>query len=201
MPPIRIAAATRAGVRVAGRQRERGRLRFAFHSAAAGSGSMMFIAGEAGVGKTSLVEDFLFEIGQTEGLCRIARCRCSGVLTGNPSYSPLLDAFHSFEGAPEYASDLPLFVRNLSQAVPLVLFVDDLHAMDTRTGKLLAGLCALVASQKILIIGAYRPMDLAAHHPLHWLKSELENAGWARELRLHSINSITTLSDGIGAGT
>jgi DNA-binding winged helix-turn-helix (wHTH) protein len=193
---VRVAPHSRAPI--PGRQRERGRLRFAFHSAAAGSGSMILIAGESGVGKTNLVEEFLFEIGQTEGLCRIARGRCLRHQSGNRQYSALMEAFESFEGAARFAVDLPAFIRNVCQVVPLVLFLDDLHWMDEPTATLLAAACSRLGSQKMLVIGAYRPAGLSPHDALCRLKSEMEDAGWLRELRLHSIASPPQLSDGIG---
>jgi DNA-binding winged helix-turn-helix (wHTH) protein len=194
--------ATRPPRTVIGRHRERGRLRFAFHSAAAGAGSMIFISGEAATGKTSLVEDFLFEIGQTEGLCRIAQARCPETLSGTISVSPLIEAFTEFEEAPRHASELMTYIRNLSQAVPLVVFLDDLHWIDAVTARVLADVCTLFGTHQILIIGAYRPSELPPHHPLHDLTTALERAGSAHELRLlHPITSSTKLSDEIGLGT
>ena len=77
-----------------GREPERNELRAAFDAAKAGRGSLLCVAGEPGIGKTTLVEDFLAEL--TAGnQCTIARGRCSERLAGTEAYLPLLEALES----------------------------------------------------------------------------------------------------------
>ena len=78
-----------------GRSAERERLRAAFQSAAGGRGLMLCVAGEAGLGKTTLVEDFLTQIHHTNPACLIARGRCSERLAGAEAYLPFLEALDS----------------------------------------------------------------------------------------------------------
>ena len=75
-----------------GRQRERQLLAEALALARAGRGSILCVAGEPGIGKTTLVEDFLSDP-STKGRCTIARGRCSERLAGSEAYLPLLEAF------------------------------------------------------------------------------------------------------------
>jgi TolB-like protein/Tfp pilus assembly protein PilF len=77
-----------------GRERERHELRAAFNVAKGGRGSLLCIAGEPGIGKTTLVEDFLTEL-TTKQQCTIARGRCSERLAGTEAYLPLLEALES----------------------------------------------------------------------------------------------------------
>jgi tetratricopeptide (TPR) repeat protein len=77
-----------------GRERERVELRSGFASARAGRGLLLCVAGEPGIGKTTLVEDFLAELA-AEGHCAIARGRCSERLAGAEAYLPLLEALES----------------------------------------------------------------------------------------------------------
>ena len=77
-----------------GREKERAELRAGFESALAGRGLMLCVAGEPGIGKTTLVEDFLAELAN-EGRCTIARGRCSERLAGTEAYLPLLEALES----------------------------------------------------------------------------------------------------------
>jgi predicted ATPase/tRNA A-37 threonylcarbamoyl transferase component Bud32 len=77
--------------RSVGREGERAALRAAFESAAAGDGLFVCVAGEPGIGKTTLVEDFLVEL-EAEGHSRVARGRCSERLAGAEAYLPWLEA-------------------------------------------------------------------------------------------------------------
>jgi TolB-like protein/Tfp pilus assembly protein PilF len=74
-----------------GREPERLELRTAFKAASAGRGSLLCVTGEPGVGKTTLVEDFLTEL-VAENQATMARGRCSERLAGTEAYLPLLEA-------------------------------------------------------------------------------------------------------------
>ncbi|MCW5969409.1 MAG: protein kinase [Blastocatellales bacterium] len=77
-----------------GREPERNELRAAFNAANDGRGSLLCVAGEPGIGKTTLVEDFLAELAK-EQQCTIARGRCSERLAGTEAYLPLLEALEN----------------------------------------------------------------------------------------------------------
>ncbi|HET9275333.1 MAG TPA: protein kinase [Gemmatimonadales bacterium] len=74
-----------------GREAERAQLRAAFESARSGRGLLFSVAGEPGIGKTTLVEDFLGELA-ARGEATIARGRCSERLAGTEAYLPHLEA-------------------------------------------------------------------------------------------------------------
>jgi len=81
--------------RTVGRKRELAELRAAFDSAESGRGLLMCVAGEPGIGKTTLAEDFLAGLvaGGLNG--SIARGRCSERLAGTEAYLPILEALES----------------------------------------------------------------------------------------------------------
>jgi len=81
--------------RTVGREAERAALRMAFEQAAAGRGLMVCIAGEPGIGKSTLAEDFLSEVSDSGVACLVARGRCSERLAGTEAYLPVLDALHN----------------------------------------------------------------------------------------------------------
>ncbi len=78
-----------------GRKFELGELRAAFDSAVAGRGLVMCVAGEPGIGKTTLVEDFLAGLVAGGCHCSIARGKCSERLAGTEAYLPILEAIES----------------------------------------------------------------------------------------------------------
>ncbi len=80
--------AARHSVGRAGEQRE---LRDAFDASIASHGLLVAVAGEAGIGKTTLVDDFLSELAVADGACRVGRSRCSERLAGTGAYLPWLE--------------------------------------------------------------------------------------------------------------
>jgi predicted ATPase/tRNA A-37 threonylcarbamoyl transferase component Bud32 len=67
-------------------------LRAALDRADAGRGSIVCVAGEAGIGKTTLVEDFLSEVAATSRTCLVARGHCSERQASTEAYLPVTDA-------------------------------------------------------------------------------------------------------------
>ena len=75
-----------------GRERERADLRTAFETADRGIGQFVAVAGEPGIGKSTLVDDFLSEIATPAW---IGRGRCSERLAGAEAHLPFLEALDS----------------------------------------------------------------------------------------------------------
>ena len=66
-----------------------------FEEAAAGRGLLVCVTGEPGLGKTTLVEDFLDELAAGDRPHALARGRCSERLAGTEAYLPFLEALDS----------------------------------------------------------------------------------------------------------
>ena len=77
--------------RSVGRDLELEELRQAWSASGAGSGQMVCLTGEPGIGKTTAAEEFLAEIAGGQP-CFIARGRCSERLAGSEAYLPILEA-------------------------------------------------------------------------------------------------------------
>jgi len=58
-------------------------------------GMVILLGGEPGIGKTSLVEDFLTELNGGPGQAVIARGHCAEQLAGSEAYLPLLEALEN----------------------------------------------------------------------------------------------------------
>jgi len=75
-----------------GREKERAALQTAFQSVACGHGLLLCVTGEPGLGKTTLVEEFLTDLPEVTEPFRITRGRCSERLAGSEAYLPFLEA-------------------------------------------------------------------------------------------------------------
>jgi predicted ATPase len=127
LEPRPVAADTKR--HTVGRKQERGELRAAFDAAAAGHGLMMCVTGEPGIGKTTLVEDFLDDL--VAHPCRIARGKCSERLAGADAYLPWLEALETLlhgEGGESVARVMKLL------APTWYLWVAPLAAADASSG-------------------------------------------------------------------
>jgi predicted ATPase len=58
------------------------------------------------------------------------------------------------------------FVRGASGSRPVVLFLDDLHWADRSSLQLLRALARGTVSQRVLIVGTYRDVEVDPEHPL-----------------------------------
>lgn len=118
-----------------GRLRERAAMARAFESACQGRGCLLAVAGEAGIGKTSLVDAFLAGLAPTTRFRR-AHGRCSERVAGTEAYLPWLEALDTMRRAGPStgragAEPLAALLRRLApswhaQLTPL----DDDHGSD-----------------------------------------------------------------------
>jgi DNA-binding winged helix-turn-helix (wHTH) protein/predicted ATPase len=210
---------------VVGRDAELERLQRSFETARAGQRQLVFVTGEAGIGKTTLVETFLARL--DGGDVRIGRGQCVEQYGTGEAYMPVLEALARMgrqprggaivaalrQYAPSWLTQLPALVGDddfeavqrrahgtsrdrmlrelgdvldvVSAEVPVILVLEDLHWSDSATVDLLAVLARRRDPARMLIIGTYRPSDVAAAlHPLKPVKQELQLHGDCEELAL-----------------
>jgi predicted ATPase len=99
-----MAASTPGKRPTVGRQHELAALHAGFASAAAGTCRFLCVTGEPGLGKTTLVEEFLAELAAREEPFGLARGRCTERLAGTEAYLPFLEALDALLQGPEGAS-------------------------------------------------------------------------------------------------
>jgi DNA-binding winged helix-turn-helix (wHTH) protein len=87
---------------VVGRQAELAQLHTAWRRALHGGRQLLFVTGEAGIGKTTLVETFLAQLDSTLS-CWIGRGQCIEHYGAGEAYLPLLDALGHLGRAPDGA--------------------------------------------------------------------------------------------------
>ncbi|WP_077036946.1 AAA family ATPase, partial [Pelomonas sp. KK5] len=155
------------------------RLQALRREAAAGQGRVALLAGEAGIGKTSLLLQMLRQPdGQAAG--PVWWGGCDALQTPLP-LAPLLDVAR--DAAPAFAALLDgprpaLFDAVLAglRAAPLLFVVEDAHWADEATLDLLKFLGRRIAGTRALLIVSYRDDELGATHPLRRLLGELPQA-------------------------
>ncbi|MDP9236727.1 MAG: serine/threonine-protein kinase, partial [Chloroflexota bacterium] len=183
-----------------GRGEEMGQLKDALDGALSGKAALIFVAGEPGIGKTRLAEEFAVYAG-----LRGAHVLSGRAYEGGSSlpYTPFVEALRQYTrsrpdaelraqlgpGAPEIATlvseirqrfpdieeapkldpeaerlrlfeSVTDFLRNASAAGPIVLHLDDLHWADKPTLLLLQHLAQRTARDRLLVLGAYRDVEL-----------------------------------------
>src|SRR5688500_501989 len=138
--------------------------------AAAGAGRIAAIAGEAGVGKSSLVEHFAATHART---ARTLRGLCDPLSTPRP-LGPAYDMA---------AQTLGPLAELGRPPVPRIIVVEDVHWADDATLDLLRFLGRRVRHLPALLVVTYRDDELGPGHQIHRLLGELPQ-GVVRWLRL-----------------
>jgi tetratricopeptide (TPR) repeat protein len=204
------------------REEEVRTLRARLDAALRGEGGLVFVTGEAGIGKTRLAHE----------LRSYARLRGAQFLTGRgyqregaTPYRPWVDIINEYlrwapslllfkvvgTFAPELAKLVPevteklgtippseqvppqqqrprLFqavtglFTNISKEAPLVLFLDDLQWADEASLELLHHVAQNTASERVMVVGAYRDLELEDQRSLSRLV-----AGMNRERLFHPL--------------
>ncbi|GAB1690308.1 helix-turn-helix transcriptional regulator [Krasilnikovia sp. M28-CT-15] len=197
-----------------GREADLAALRAALKAASNGEPSAVLLGGEAGIGKTRLVEEF----------CRAAEADGAQLLTGQClelgeeglPYAPFAAALRQLvhrdgpavlDGREaDFARLMPelgvpgadrrghlfelvgtLFAR-LAEQRPLVLIIEDLHWADRSTRDLIAFLARSARLPRVLIIATYRTDELHRGHPLRPFLGELERVRGVHRLELDRLD-------------
>ncbi len=176
-------------------------LQAAWRAACTGTGGLALITGEAGVGKTSLVEE-LVATAQHDGAVVLAgHCydlesgapygpwtellRTTSVEEGRP---PLPASVHDagvidiIDGKDALATQVTTFLTALSARHPVVLVLEDMHWSDQASLDLLRTIVRRVSTWRVLIIATFRDNELTLDRPLHRVLPQLVREG--RPLRL-----------------
>ena len=181
--------------------------------AGSGRGQMVVIAGDAGVGKSRLVQEFSDRVSR-DGWTTAAG-GCVDVAAGALTYAALIEILRHLDrhlgrevmarladaGIDDLAPLLPGpssgqpgaggrllermldYLVRLGDVAPAVVVVEDLHWADNSTRDLIAFLARNIHAARVLLIVTYRADDLHRRHPLKSLLAELER-GDASWIRL-----------------
>ncbi len=149
------------------------KLKEALQQALVGSGRFLLISGEAGIGKTSLVEQFIRR--QTT---RVLWGACDALFTPRP-LGPLHDMAAQLRGdlLPLLEGTLnrpAIFAACLTECqIPGVFVFEDIHWADEATLDLLRFLGRRMPQTSSLLIATFRDDELGTQHPLRLLVGDL----------------------------
>jgi DNA-binding CsgD family transcriptional regulator len=175
------------------------RLNDALAQAAAGRGRIVVIAGEAGAGKTALVERFA--AGQTAKV-RIHWGACEHLLTPEPLL-PLRDIARAsgevFDPSDRFACFEALLRLLTGADAPSVLVLEDLHWADSATLDLIRFLGRRLSRIRALVVITYRDDEAGSHSPLLHVLGEAP-AGSVERIALEPLTaaSVTKLAERAG---
>ena len=199
-----------------GRKAERERLREALEQAELGTGSLLLLAGEAGVGKTRLAEELAEASG---GLVLWGRASQSAAAP----YGPIVASLRSYlrsnpDGLADYGPlrpQLALILPELGDPAPagdratlfeavrsafehlareerVLVVLDDLQWSDEATLELLPALAEPLNELPLLIVAAYRSDGLPRDHLLRRVRHDLRRGGRLEELVLAPLEPAGT---------
>src|SRR3984957_4491879 len=172
--------------------------------ARSGDGRLVLLEGEAGVGKSALLEQFTSDLPDS----RLLSGACDGMVTPRP-LGPLFDIAQQLHGRLHSlcradASREQLFdalLTELCEPGPLpVVVIEDVHWADEATLDLLGFLARRIREIAVLLIVSYRNDELADTHPLRIALGHLAVQRCAMRLPLAplSAQAVRMLSAGRG---
>ena len=159
------------------RERELATLEEAFEDAAAGRGSLVLVTGEAGGGKTALLERFC--AGRPHQ-ARVLRGACDALFTPRP-LGPIFD--FASDAGPELTDLLDgnavpyrvatALIGELQANATTVLVIEDVHWADEATLDVLRLVARRIGTSPVLIVLSYRDEATDSRHPLRVMLGEL----------------------------
>ena len=149
---------------------------------ASGNGRLVFIGGEAGVGKTALVSWFAE---RARSQARVLVGGCDSLATPRP-LGPVLDM--RLEVEPSRLRGLELYTALLAelgaQRRPTVAVFEDVHWADQATLDLLRFIGRRAGGVRALVIATYRDDEVGPAHPLRILLGDLATQTAIRRMDL-----------------
>ena len=170
-------------------------------SAAAEGGRLVFVGGEAGVGKTTLLRAFEAQLGGD-----VLRGSCENLGTPTP-LGPFVDIAAERDGKLAALVAEAADPRTIARAVldelvePVLVVLEDVHWADAATLDALRVLGRRIDGTRGLVIATYRDDEVESGHPLRTVLGELASAPGVSRVRVPrlSLEAVRELAGPIGA--
>ncbi len=187
-----------------GRVGQLGELGRALDAVQAGTGTTVLVAGEAGIGKTTLAAELAKRAGDAG--FEVLLGRAIDLVGTELPYQPYVDALRSL-GKPWQAaegvqgSQLRVFEETLAllteraASVPVLLVLEDMHWADTSSLDLLVFLAHNLADQRVLVLATYRADEVASAERMRTMAHGVRRGGSELVLELGRLDNgeLTTL--------
>ena len=196
---------------IVGREQEQQTLSDCLAAAFSATGQMVLIGGEAGIGKTTVVEDLGKQATTLGALTLTGHCYD---LTSTPPYGPWIEVFEDYtrHGAPppqlsalrgEAANDalesqaalfseVLLFLSSVASERPLLVVLEDVHWADQASLDLIRYLGRQLNNTALLLAVTYRDDEIARRHPLYQLLPLLIRESRPQRLEVHRLDASMT---------
>ena len=192
-----------------GRSLERQILAQALSDVYAGQGRLILVGGEAGIGKTALVEDFIARSVTDPALVLHGACYD---MTSTPPYGPWIDALRNEPGFSSGIAEPFIFdeaqlaslddqsslfqevgrrLTQLSADQPVVILLEDLHWCDRASLDLLRLLGRTITNVPIMLIVTYRSDELTGSDPLSRVMPNLVREARAERIDVRPFQAET----------
>ena len=177
-------------------------LRDLLESATNGHGRLVFVGGEAGVGKTTLAASFLESIPPD---VVVRRGACDNVTTAD-ALGPLFEAVPEIADALADGSGVTRFrlfrrIRDLLSESTTVLLLEDVHWADEATLELLRFLGRRIDDCPLLVVATFRADEVGPEHGLTLVLGDLATSGATTQLSLPPLSpaGVRTLVEQFGS--
>lgn len=198
--------------KIIGREREKAELNEFIDLTRDGNGSLVLIAGEAGMGKTVLAEEIITDSGLTvftgrstetvtppygpvTALLRdyLVQSGKKKIDCGNltPYLHSLLPELGKRSGKPGADTLVETIIAALEYIIhnkPTVFFLDDLHWADNATLNILPVIAERFRNLPLIILGTYRSDEIPRGHQLRRMRNELRRRRILHEITLDHLD-------------
>jgi DNA-binding CsgD family transcriptional regulator len=197
--------------RLIGRERELTALSSLLARMLLGRGSVVLVSGEAGIGKTTLMESVCRDAAAHGAVVYGGRCYD---LMVTPPYGPWIEIAAEYRPEEDWPP-LPAFIYDrqalddltgqdalfeqvwefyaaLTDQRPLILVLEDLQWADEPTLKLLRFFGRRVSNRRLLLIATYRDDELSSTHPLYQFMPLVVRESKAMRVKLNRFDRIDT---------
>jgi DNA-binding CsgD family transcriptional regulator len=157
--------------------------------AGTGDGRLVLIGGDAGIGKTALIDAFCQSHASTT---RVLAGACDALSTPRP-LGPLLDISRQAGGELQRllttgANREPIFGALLNElgqhSQPIIVVIEDIHWADDATVDLIRFLARRLSGLRALVIATYRDVEIGPHHPFRLCLGDLATSRSVRRIVL-----------------